>query len=110
MRSPRSRNGDFTCARSATESTARARSALMEATRLDAVVVNLSISIGEMFMKKLFAALIAAAFAGVTFTAIAADAPATPADKPAVEKKHKSKHHKKAAKKDQATPAATPAK
>ena len=63
-------------------------------------------------MKKLFAVLIAAAFAGVTLSAVAADAPATPSDKPAVEKKHKSKHHKKAAKKDQAAPApaATPAK
>jgi Spy/CpxP family protein refolding chaperone len=53
-------------------------------------------------MKKLFAVLLAALFAGVTFSAIAADAavPVAPADKPAMEKKqHKSKkHHKKAAK------------
>jgi hypothetical protein len=82
----------------------------MGSTRLAAEVVNLSKSIGEMFMKKLFAVLIAAAFAGVTFSAVAADAPATPSDNPAVETKHKSKHHKKAAKKDQAAPAATPAK
>ena len=63
-------------------------------------------------MKKLFTALIAALFAAVTFSAMAADAPATPSDKPAMEKKHKTtKHHKKAtAKKQEATPAAMPAK
>ncbi len=53
-------------------------------------------------MKKLFAVLLAALFAGVTFSAIAADAaaPVAPADKPAMEKKHhkSNKHHKKAAK------------
>jgi Spy/CpxP family protein refolding chaperone len=64
-------------------------------------------------MKKLFAALIAAMFAGVTFSAIAADAaaPATPGDKPAMEKKHKAKKdHHKASKKEEAAPAPSPAK
>ena len=63
-------------------------------------------------MKKLFAALIAAAFAAVTFGAAAADAPANPSDKPAMEQKHKGKksHHSKSAKKQEAAPAAAPAK
>jgi hypothetical protein len=61
-------------------------------------------------MKKLIAVLIAAMFAGVTFSAMAADE-AAPGDKPAVEKKHKAKkHHKKAAKKEEAAPAPAPAK
>jgi len=56
-------------------------------------------------MNKLIAALIAAAFATVSFNAVAADAPA---DKPAAEvkKEKKAKHHKKskkaAAKKEEA--------
>jgi Spy/CpxP family protein refolding chaperone len=47
-------------------------------------------------MKKLFAALIAALFAAVTFSAVAADTAAKPADsaKPA---KTAKKHHKKVA-------------
>jgi Spy/CpxP family protein refolding chaperone len=52
-------------------------------------------------MKKLFAALIAALFAAVTFSAVAADT-AAPADsaKPA---KSAKKHHKKTAKKVEET-------
>ncbi|HEV8644691.1 MAG TPA: hypothetical protein VGR01_03905 [Burkholderiales bacterium] len=48
-------------------------------------------------MKKLFATLIAALFAAVTFSALAADTTATPADpaKPAKAAKAAKKHHKK---------------
>jgi len=53
-------------------------------------------------MKKLFAALIAALFAAVTFWAVAADTAATPAD-PAKPAKSAKKHHKKAAKKVEET-------
>lgn len=48
-------------------------------------------------MKKLFAALIAALFAAVTFSAVAADTATTPVDpaKPAKAAKAAKKHHKK---------------
>lgn len=48
-------------------------------------------------MKKLFATLIAALFAAVTFSAVAADTAANPADsaKPAKTAKAAKKHHKK---------------
>jgi hypothetical protein len=65
----------------------------------------------EKLMKKLIAVLMAAMFAGVTFSAMAADEAAPAGDKPAMEKKHKAKkHHRKAAKKEEAAPAPAPAK